>query len=47
MKLDGKVAIVTGVVGDIGRAISLRLAGEGANVVLADINIERANRVAC
>ena len=46
MKLDGKVAIVTGAAGDIGRAISLRLAGEGANVVLADINIDRANRVA-
>jgi 2-hydroxycyclohexanecarboxyl-CoA dehydrogenase len=46
MKLDGRVAIVTGAAGDIGRAISLRLAGEGVNVVLADINIERANRVA-
>lgn len=46
MELHGKTAIVTGAAGDIGRAISLRLARGGANVVLADINIERANRVA-
>ncbi len=46
MKLFGQVAIVTGAGGDIGRAITLRLAKEGINVLLADINVERANRVA-
>jgi len=46
MKLNGKVAVVTGAGGDIGRAITLRMAEEGANVVLADINVDRANRVA-
>lgn len=37
MKLKGKVAIVTGAAQGIGRAYALRLAGEGANVVIADI----------
>ncbi len=46
MKLFGQVAIVTGAGGDIGRAITLRLAKEGINVLLADINVERTNRVA-
>jgi len=36
--LDGKVAIVTGGGGAIGRAISLRLAGEGCAVVIAEID---------
>lgn len=34
MKLEGKVAVVTGGVRDIGRAISLKLASEGAKVVI-------------
>ncbi len=34
----GKVAIVTGSAQGIGRGIALALAGEGANVVIADIN---------
>lgn len=34
MKLKGKVAIVTGGARDIGREVSLRLAAEGANVVI-------------
>ena len=34
MKHQGKVAVVTGGVRDIGRAISLRLAAEGAKVVV-------------
>lgn len=37
MRLKGKVAIVTGAAQGIGRAYALRLAGEGANVVIADI----------
>ena len=39
MKLDGKVAIVTGGGQWIGRAIAFALAEQGANVVIADINI--------
>ena len=38
MKLDGKVAIVTGAASGFGRAIAERFALEGASVVLADIN---------
>jgi 3-oxoacyl-[acyl-carrier protein] reductase len=34
MKLKGKVAIVTGGARDIGRAVSMKLAGEGAKVVV-------------
>jgi NAD(P)-dependent dehydrogenase (short-subunit alcohol dehydrogenase family) len=37
MRLKGKVAIVTEAAQGIGRAYALRLAGEGANVVIADI----------
>lgn len=37
MRLKGKVAIVTGADQGIGRAYALRLAGEGAKVVIADI----------
>ena len=37
MKLDGKVALVTGAAGGIGQAIARRLAHEGAHVALADI----------
>ncbi len=45
-KLDNKVAIVTGAANGIGRAVALRMAGEGARVVAVDIvdaaGIERA-----
>ncbi|MSO77060.1 MAG: glucose 1-dehydrogenase [Alphaproteobacteria bacterium] len=45
-KLEGKVAIVTGAGGGIGRAISARLAGEGAAVVAADLNGANAEATA-
>ena len=40
MKLDGKVALITGAAGGIGQAIARRLAREGAHVALADIRTE-------
>jgi len=46
MKLDGKVAIVTGSGQGIGEAIAVTLAKEGAKVVIADINEETAQDVA-
>jgi sorbitol-6-phosphate 2-dehydrogenase len=44
--LEGRSAIVTGGAQGIGEAISRRLAAEGANVVVADINLESARVVA-
>ena len=38
MSLSNKVALVTGAAQGMGRAIALRLAGEGASVVATDIN---------
>jgi len=46
MKLLDKTAIVTGSGQLIGRAIALRLAEEGANVIVDDIEIDRASKVA-
>jgi len=43
---DGKVAIVTGGGSGIGEAISKDLAGRGVKVVVSDINLEGAERVA-
>ena len=45
-RLDGKVAIVTGGAGGIGRAISERYGAEGARVVVADFDGGRAEAVA-
>src|SRR5437899_3805760 len=46
MKLDGKVAIVTGAASGIGKAIAERYAREGAKVVIADLNLDAANGTA-
>ncbi len=40
--LSGKVAIITGAGGGIGRAISLKLASGGARIVAADLDLGRA-----
>lgn len=46
LQLQGRVAVVTGAASGIGAASSLRLAGEGATVVLADINAAGSQAVA-
>ena len=45
-KLDGKVAIITGGGGGLGSEASRRLAAEGARVVVADVDMAAATRVA-
>ena len=45
-KLSGKVALVTGGAGGIGRAIVDALAAEGADIGIVDKNAEGANSVA-
>lgn len=39
-RLDGKVAVITGAASGMGRATALRFAGEGAALVIADLNRE-------
>ncbi len=46
MKLSGKVAIITGGGSGMGRAISKAYAGEGARVVVADIDLAAAQQTA-
>lgn len=42
MELEGKVALVTGAAQGIGKAIALTLAKNGADIVVSDINLEKA-----
>lgn len=46
MRLENKVAVITGGARGIGRAIATRYAAEGARVVVADINGAEAEKVA-
>jgi len=45
-RLQGKVAIVTGAGQGIGKGVALRLAQEGADIVIADINRKNAEQTA-
>lgn len=44
MKLQGKVALITGAGAGIGRETSLLLAAEGASVVAVDVNLDAASK---
>ena len=46
MKLEGKVAIVTGAASGLGKRIAEVYAGNGAAVAIADINLDAANATA-
>ena len=45
-RMEGKVAVVTGGASGIGRACALRLAAEGAEIVIADLTTSRCEEAA-
>jgi NAD(P)-dependent dehydrogenase (short-subunit alcohol dehydrogenase family) len=45
-RLLGKVAVITGAASGIGRATALLFSGEGASIVMADVNADAGKRVA-
>jgi 2-hydroxycyclohexanecarboxyl-CoA dehydrogenase len=46
MRLEGRIALVTGGTGGIGAATCSRLAAEGARVAVADLDLDRAKELA-
>jgi 3-oxoacyl-[acyl-carrier protein] reductase len=46
LKLKGKIALVTGAAQGIGKAVALLLARHGADIVVSDINLEKAEETA-
>jgi NAD(P)-dependent dehydrogenase (short-subunit alcohol dehydrogenase family) len=46
LKLSGKVALVTGAASGIGQAAALRIAEEGATIIIADLQEEAGNQTA-
>jgi 3-oxoacyl-[acyl-carrier protein] reductase len=46
MELKGKVALVTGAAQGIGKAVTLLLARHGVDVIVADVNMEKAEETA-
>ena len=45
-RMTGRTVVITGGASGIGKGIALGLASEGANVVIADLNLEAANETA-
>ena len=45
MKLQGKIALITGASQGIGRQIALRLAADGANIAVVDMSVEKGELV--
>ena len=45
MRLEGKVAVITGAGSGIGRAMAVRFAAEGARIIAADWNAQRLDEV--
>jgi NAD(P)-dependent dehydrogenase (short-subunit alcohol dehydrogenase family) len=45
-RLEGQIAVITGGAAGIGKAIAVRLASEGATPVIADLNLEQAQKTA-